>query len=302
MLGLVFAAGLGTRLRPLTDRLPKPVVPLMNRPLASHSVERLAALGIRRIAINTHHRADDVERELAPFAPPGVELVFLREAELLGTGGGLRNAMRALDANEEVVVMNGDILYWPDLEGAIQKHRENKAIATMVLRSDPRARKLGAIEIDAGGRVRTLLATAPDAELSEYMFTGVHVISPRALDDLPERGCIIRSAYRAWVERRDALFGFADESSWRDLGTPRDYLGAHLDALAGTLRWPSWKGPIAESAVIDAGAKLGAVVIGDGARIGACSLDRCVVWKGSEVREDAHDAIVAGDLRVVLAE
>ncbi|MGE3633141.1 MAG: sugar phosphate nucleotidyltransferase, partial [Sandaracinaceae bacterium] len=97
MLGMVFAAGLGTRLLPLTERLPKPAVPLVNRPLGAYSMERLAALGVTRCAVNLHHLADAAEAELSAHRPPSLELTFVREATLLGTGGGLRNAVeRAL--------------------------------------------------------------------------------------------------------------------------------------------------------------------------------------------------------------
>lgn len=301
MRGMVFAAGLGTRLRPLTDVLPKPAVPLLGRPLASYSLERLAALGIRDVAINTHHLAAAVERELAPHVPSRMRALFVHEPELLGTGGGLRNAMAALGGadDEPIVVMNGDIVFWPDLEGALALHERLGAMATMVLRADGRARQFGAVEIDAEGRVRRLLGRPEQvaAPLRELMFTGVHVLSPRALRDLPAEGCIIRRTYRRWIDEGEIVAGFVDESAWRDLGTPSEYLRANLDLLRGELRWPgieprsSW---VAPDAVVGEDVVLHECVVGRGALLEPrIELERVLVWPGTRVGASAADCILA---------
>jgi len=287
---MVFAAGLGTRLRPLTERLPKPVVPLMNRPLASYSLERLAAAGVRRCAVNTHHLAEAVPRELEAHVPEGVELVFSDERELLGTGGGLRRGLEQLGPTDApILVMNGDILFWPDLEGALALHRRLGAFATLVLRRDPRAGRLGAIETDRHGRVRRILGRPEhvDAPLSTHMFTGVHVLSSDVVETLPQKGCVIRLGYERWLAEGRVLGGFVDESPWRDLGTPAEYLRAHLDMLDGTLPWPGLE---------PAG---GDVVLGPGATVDpGVELSRVVVWPDTHVTEPATDAILAPHARV----
>jgi mannose-1-phosphate guanylyltransferase len=316
MLGMVFAAGLGTRLRPLTERLPKPVVPLVNRPLASFSLERLAAAGVTDCAVNTHHLADEVPRALEGHAPEAMRVRFVREETLLGTGGGLRNGLRTLvdavgvDDDSLFLVMNGDIFFWPDLEGAIALHRRLDAVATVVLRPDPRARQLGALEVDADGRVRRLLGRPEEVAagpLEEHMFTGVHVLSPRALSDLPEEGCVIRRAYRRWIDTGAVVGGFVDGGAWRDLGTPAEYLRAHLDLLDGALRWPGFEPPPdgvlrGAGATVGEGARLSRVVLGPGARVApGVSLERAVVWPGTTVTESARDAILAPHARVDVA-
>lgn len=299
MRGMVFAAGLGTRLRPLTDELPKPVVPLLNRPLASYSLERLAALGVEEVAINTHHLSEAVVRELSPHVPDGMRARFVHEAVLLGTGGGLRNAMAGVA--DEVVVMNGDILFWPDLEGAIALHRRLDAIATVVLREDPRARQLGALEIDGEHRVRRMLGKPAevDGRLRELMFTGVHVLSARALAELPEEGCIIRKSYRRWIDEGETVAGFVDEGSWRDLGTPAEYLRASVEMLRGELRWPGRAGVAVDPSARVHDARLSDVVVGAGARIDpGVQLERAIVWPDTHVGEDASDVILAPHARV----
>ncbi|CAG0983248.1 partial N-acetylmuramate alpha-1-phosphate uridylyltransferase, partial [Anaerolineae bacterium] len=168
MIGMVLGAGLGTRLRPLTDRLPKPVVPLFDRPLAAYALERLFAAGVRDAVMNTHHRAGEVVRALEAHVPEGMRPRFGHEPELLGTGGGIRNALSILrndvGGGGPMLVINGDVLFWPDLESALALHAQLGAVATMVLREDPRAKELGAIEVDGGGRVRRLLGK-PEGEL-----------------------------------------------------------------------------------------------------------------------------------------
>ncbi len=281
---MVLAAGLGTRLRPLTLERPKPVVPYGQRPLACVALDALSSLGVREVAMNTHHLAERVQPLLAPHLPTSMRVRYVHEETLLGTGGGLRNAWSLLDDGEPVVVMNADIVFRPDLAGALALHRRLGAVATMVLRPDPQAARFGAVEVDAGGRVRRLLgAPAATGPLRTTMFTGVHVLSPRAFDELPAEGCIVRHAYRRWVDDPAVtVAGFVDDSPWADLGTHRRYLEACL-RLAPDVH---------ASASIDAGAQVEDCVVGAGASIGAVRVRRCVVWPGARVDADLQDAIV----------
>ncbi|MEM9194419.1 MAG: NDP-sugar synthase, partial [Myxococcota bacterium] len=169
-------------------------------------------------------------------------LEFVRESRLLGTGGGLRHAASTLAPTEPFAVMNADIVFRPDLQGALALHRRLGAIATMIVRPDPAADRFGAVELSrATGRVERLLGdTRPGAvaPLEKFMFTGVHILSPEALADLPSEGCIIQNTYRPWIRRGAVVAGFVDESPWRDLGTLHAYLEANLDFANGTLTWP----------------------------------------------------------------
>lgn len=250
MHAMLFAAGLGTRLRPLTHELPKPVVPVANRPLAWFAMDRLARAGVTKIVANVHYLADRAEAQLQAWVPEGVELVVLREDDLLGTGGGLSNARAALfeglGADEPVLVMNGDIVFNADLEAAIEAHRTRGAIATMVLREDADADRHGSIEIDGADRagfVRRMLGhpeMSPEEapELRKLMFTGVHVLSQEAFDDLPASGCIVRHSYRKWVDEGRPVVGVLDGNDWRDLGTLESYLHTNLAFASGVLKWP----------------------------------------------------------------
>lgn len=294
MRAMVLAAGLGTRLRPLTEERPKPAVPFGLRPLVCETLDVLHRFGIREVAINVHHLADRMAALVDPHLPAGMSARYLHEPNLLGTGGALANAATWLmEPEEPVIVMNSDIVFAPDLHAAVARHRALDAIATMVLRPDPDAKRLGAIDVDDAGRVRQLLGK-PDPDdawgaLHERMFTGVHVLSLRSFVDFPSEGCVIRTAYRRWIDEGEVVGGVTDLAPWKDLGTLAAYLDANV-AGAEALVHPT--------ARVAASARLRRVVIGEGARVDAVSLERVVVWPGAVVAEDLRDAVVTPE-RVV---
>lgn len=313
MRAMVFGAGLGTRLRPLTELLPKPVVPFFDRPLSGWTIDHLVRAGARSVVVNTHHLADRVEaslREHTARAHPRLALSFSREDVLLGTGGGLRRAWELeerargpMSEDEVLVAMNGDILFAPDLEAIVAEHRARRAEATLVLRHTADPFSLGAIEIDPAGRVVSMLAkSATHAAGTAAMFTGVHVLSRSVLERLPAEGCVIRQGYRAWLAEGRAVFGTLSEAPWLDLGTPRVYRDAHLEVLRGERALPgivpsaSWLG---RDVRVAAGARIEAAVVGADARVGPVRLDRVVVWPGARVAEDVSDAVVLPDGRIV---
>jgi mannose-1-phosphate guanylyltransferase len=313
MRAMVFGAGLGTRLRPLTELLPKPVVPFFGRPLAGWALDHLVAAGASSVVVNTHHLAERVEAALAEHvarAHPSIPLAFSREPGLLGTGGGLRRAWELeeerrgrMGEDEVLVAMNGDILFAPDLRAVVAEHRARGADATLVLRRTEDPFSLGAIEVDPEGRVVAMLAkstTHPSGTAA--MFTGVHVLSRRALARLPREGCVVRQGYRTWLAE-GRVFGTLSDAAWLDLGTPRVYRDAHLEVLRGRRALPgleadgSW---VAPDATVSRGARLEETVLGPRSSVGARSLTRVVVWPGAHVDSDLSDAIVLPDGRVVL--
>lgn len=295
---MLLTAGLGTRLRPLTEQRPKPIVPLGNRPLACFALEHLAGLGVRSVVANTHPMPDLVEAVLRQACPPSVDLSFSRESGLLGTGGGLRRAWPLFEEPDaDVIVMNGDTLFGPDLQRALRLHEAHGAVATMILRPTHDPERFGAIGIDADGFVRSLLGSPARAGLRSLMFTGVHILSPRARASLPEEGCVIRHAYRQWVDRAAPVLGVIDESSWADLGTISDYYRVNMDLVSGSRRWPGIEpregSIVAPDVTLQAGARIEQSVIGETAVLGSgVRVERCVIWPGTVVRESVRDAIV----------
>ena len=286
---VVLGAGLGTRLRPMTDHLPKPGVPLAHTPVAAHAILHLVLAGVRDVCVNTHYLADALEDTLPRHVPRGLTLRFSREDHLLGTGGGIRAAWATLDPSRPLIVMNGDILFRPDLDAAIQAHRERHALATMIVRSHPEPERLGAIDTDAQGRVVRLLGTPVErAPTDTWMFTGVHLLSPEAFHELPREGCIVREAYRHWVDAERAVYAQPSLSHFRDVGTHAEYLAAHLDALDSL----GFEYAIHPSVRFGKGASATRSWIGSDATLApGVHLHECVVWPDTLVTESASRAI-----------
>ena len=302
---MLLAAGLGTRLRPLTDSRPKPIVPVANRPLAAFAMDELARAGVRSIVANTHPRPELVEAALEAARPEAVELVFSRETTLLGTGGGLRKAWPLFDDSQSsVIVMNGDTLFAPDLAGAYRAHLARGAVATMILRRAPEPERFGAIGIDREGWVRSLLGTPDDPRVDEsLMFTGVHILAPEAFAVMPDSGCVIRSAYRHWVDSGAPVLGVVDDSPWADLGTVREYHRLNLELASGARTWPGIE-PQDQCILptsLAPSSNIRNSVIGENIQLQeGVTLDRCVVWPGTNVDRSAANAILTPTHRLDL--
>lgn len=303
---MLVAAGFGTRLSPLTDELPKPAVPVANRPLAWYALDHLQRFGIRDFVVNTHHLGSRLESSLEPWTPAGVTLRFSHEPEILGTGGGLRRAWQPR-TGEAFVVMNAKLLFEPDLAELLAIQESSGAIATMVLSPMPSGSEFGGIDVDAEGRVRAILKEAPPAHgLTRRMFTGVHALHSRAWRDLPESGCIIRQCYRQWVDRDECVMSVLSTAAWADLGiTPRHYGEANIALLTGDRTWPGVQPTtdgviVADDARIGSDCQLTACAVGSGAVIAdGARLSQCIVWPGAQVAgELSRTIITTGGARV----
>ncbi len=241
MRAMLFAAGLGTRLRPLTDSLPKCLVPVNGRPMIDYPLLLLRHHGIREIVVNVHHFADRVEAYLGDGSRMGVEIAYSREENLLDTGGGLLGARRFLD-HGTFVVINSDVLIDLRLDEVLRFHRERRAAATLVLRKDPAAETYGAIWTDGQGVIRRFLdhqaPRPPSGALEQYMFTGVHVVEPAIFRYMDGAGpfSITRSTYPAMLKGGERMCGFGFDGEWQDLGTPE-----RLRKAEDRLRDGEWK-------------------------------------------------------------
>jgi mannose-1-phosphate guanylyltransferase len=304
---MVLGAGLGTRLRPLSLQLPKPAVPVANKPLGWFALDWLERNRIREVVINTHHLATGLERALEPHLPEGQKVELVHEPYILGTGGGVKNGWKP-SSGELFVVVNGDVILAPDLEKALEAHQRLGAVATMVVRQTPDPDRYGAVEADPGGRVRRILGSPKKgfSGLQKYMFSGVHILDPRAWNDLPAEGCIVRESYRRWLERGETVGAFVDPGPWMEVGTVESYLEANLALASGRVAWPGIKSDKAGilvhgSAHIGRDVVLDRVVIGPGATVAdGVKLRRVVVWEGVRADSDEQDAVLtpSGAVRV----
>ena len=241
MKAMLFAAGLGTRLRPLTDTLPKCLVPVNGRPMIDYPLLLLRHYGIREIVVNVHHHAERVEEHLGDGSRFGVEIAYSRERELLDTGGGLLGAKSFLDQGTFVII-NSDVLIDLRLDEVLRFHRRHQAAVTLVLRKDPQAEAYGAIWTDVEGRIRKLLHHDAPGEravsLKQHMFTGVHVVEPRIFQYMegPEPFSITRTTYPRMLAGAERLCGFPFDGYWQDMGTPERLAATETKLRDGSLR------------------------------------------------------------------
>ncbi|MGH7859246.1 MAG: nucleotidyltransferase family protein [Candidatus Binatia bacterium] len=248
---LILAAGLGIRLRPLTDRMPKALIDVGGRPMIEYPLRMLAAAGVETVVVNLHHEGDQIRRALGDGRRYGVRLLYSPEDPILDTGGAMVQA-RPLLGSGAFLVVNCDALLDVDLAALAAFHRERDALATLVVRSDPEAERYGPIDLDPAMRIRRFLGKpagiepASDRESAEgalerKMFCGVHVISPRIFDFMPAAGVfsITRDTYAGAHRAGAPLYGFSYEGYWRDLGTQASLDAAHADLASGRF-FPSY--------------------------------------------------------------
>lgn len=327
---MILAAGFGTRLGPITQRRPKPMLPICGAPLVRWAVGWLSHHGVRDIAINLHHLGEQIEAELGDGSELGVRIRYSPEhGMILGTGGGLRQARPLIDDGDDgpIVVVNGKILVDLDLGQVLAAHRRHHerdgGEATMVLRPDPEGRWGRPLRLDADDRLVELVGerspSVREPVSGPLMFTGVHVVQPRFLDRIPAAGeqCVVRTAYRQ-AAAQGRVFGVVSERYWWEHSTPERYLEGVFNVLDGRVQLPYAEQHLQgvhPEAIVDPGASVHAPVwIGAGARVGrgatvgphvqlgaravvepGASLRRAVVWDGVTVGRDAQDEVLVDD-------
>jgi NDP-sugar pyrophosphorylase family protein len=235
---MVLAAGRGTRLAPLTDTLPKPLVPVAGRPFLEHILEFLRAGGITEVVINLHHLGHLIEQQVGDGTRFGVRVRYSWEDPILDTGGGIKRAERLL-AGEPFVVVNGDSLLEIPLGELVERHRSRGSVVTMALRPNPDAARYGVIELDPADRVRRVVGLPPGdpgAPLRAFMFPGLHVFEPAVFRWMEPDAAysVIRVTYPRLLAAGAAVHGFVTEARWVNIDTP----GALAEAEAELGRRP----------------------------------------------------------------
>jgi mannose-1-phosphate guanylyltransferase len=279
MKAMILAAGLGTRLRPYSLLRPKPLFPVLGRPLLLLLIDRLRAAGCDEVVVNAHHLREQIVSSLT-----GLEgIVVQQEEQILGTGGGLRRAASRF-GDQPVLVTNGDIYHDLELADVYREHCASEADVTLVLHDCPRYNQVpvagNGLILGFNGR------SGQDAGGGRQLaFTGIHVLDPAVLRAIPENGYYdILDCYRALIRQGKIVRALVVRNHfWTDMGTPEDYLALHA--------WLLGQKEPAQRFCVDAEADLGAsldledwVAIGRGVRIGdGVSLKRVVVWDGAEI-------------------
>jgi mannose-1-phosphate guanylyltransferase len=287
---VVLVGGEGTRLRPLTETVPKPLLPLVDRPILDHVLDHLVSHGIREVLMSSPYLERTFDGFLAARggSPP---IRWITEPEPLGTGGAIVSVLEEL-GSEPFVALNGDILTDLDLTAMIRHHRDRVADATIALHHAEDARAFGLVALDGDRRV-TEFREKPSAAVDGDINAGTYVLEPSALRrwEAGRSASIERDIFPALIADGARVLGFPSDAYWLDLGTPEQYLRAHADLLEGRVggrRYDDpWLGPDVR---IDPTARIGrSVAVGPRAVVGAeARVEDAVLLPGAEVREAAR--------------
>ncbi|MGH9068993.1 MAG: sugar phosphate nucleotidyltransferase, partial [Acidimicrobiales bacterium] len=296
MKAVIMAGGEGTRLRPLTSRQPKPMIPVCNRPMMEHVLHLLAGHGLTDVVVTVAFMAGAVRTYFGDGSELGFRLAYATEETPLGTAGSVRNARQELD--ETFLVISGDVVTDIDLSAVVELHRSRGAMATIALKAMDNPLEFGIVIAREDGSIERFLEKPTWGQVfSDTVNTGIYVLEPEIFDWIPEGRPVDFSSevFPALLEAGRPLYGCVADGYWEDVGTLEAYLSAHYDVLDGKvdldipgfgLRQGVWLG---EGVEIDPSARIdGPAVIGDNCRIGpgAHISDHTVL--GSNVRVGAE--------------
>jgi mannose-1-phosphate guanylyltransferase len=288
MRAVVLVGGEGTRLRPLTETIPKPLLPLMDRPSLDHVLDHLVRHGVHEVVLSSPYLESTFHDFIEARRDPTI--TWITEREPLGTGGAIVHAMEHL-GDEPFFALNGDILTDLDLTVMAAFHRERAADATIALHHVEDARAFGLVATEPDGRV-VEFREKPEESVPGDVNAGTYVLQPGALAAWMGGGnvSIERRIFPALIDAGRRVFGLVTDAYWLDLGTPQTYLRAHFDILEGKVAGERYPAPfVADGAVVDPRAHLGRwVVVGAGASVGrGAEIDDSVLQAGAVVEREA---------------
>jgi len=289
MKAVVLVGGFGTRLRPLTETIKKELLPLVDRPILDHTLDRLGHHGVHEVIMSSPY----LESAFHPFieARRGEPAItWVTETEPLGTGGAIVNT-RAHLGDEPFFALNGDILTDLDLTAMLAFHRARSAFVTIALHHVEDARAFGLVETQPDGRV-VAFREKPEDPVPGDVNAGTYLLDPAVLRSwtADREISIEREIFPDVIAAGHPVFGFVEQAYWMDLGTPDKYLQAHRDMLAGKVQGVTYDAPwIAPTADVEPGARLTATcAIGPEARVaGGARIEDSVLHPGASVAADA---------------
>lgn len=316
MRAVLMAGGSGTRLRPLTCDLPKPMVPVLNRPIAEHIIHLLKRHRITEVIATLHYLPDIMRDYFQDGNDFGVQMTYaVEEDQPLGTAGCVKNIAELLD--DTFLVISGDSITDFDLAAAIRFHKEHQSKATLILTRVPNPIEFGVVITDKNGRIKRFLEKPSTSEIfSDTVNTGTYILEPEVLDYLPanQEADFSKDLFPLLLEKDEPMYGYIAEGYWCDVGHLDAYRDAHYDALMKRVcldlpyeeRRPGiWIGQntyldptanVEPPVLIGSNCRIGArvqidagTIIGDNVTIGPdADLKRPIIWNGAIVGEEAH--------------
>lgn len=312
MKAMIMAAGVGSRLMPMTSSVPKPMIPMANRPLMDNTVRLLARHGCTELIANLHYHGDQISSYFGDGSRFGVAMHYSPEAELLGTAGGVKNCAWFLD--ETFVIVSGDALTDIDLTWLVEAHRRHGALATVALKEVPDVEHFGIVITGEDERIRSFQEKPRPAEaLSRVANTGIYVFEPEVFDYIPAGFYDFgKQLFPRLVEMGSPFFGVTMADYWCDVGNLETYRQAHADILAGKVRaaqegrllvnTPQQQVLLGEGTELGDGVMFtGSVVIGPGCRIGdGAALSDAVIWANTSIGPGAsvRESVVGANCQI----
>jgi NDP-sugar pyrophosphorylase family protein len=311
MKAMVMAAGAGTRLQPLTFSVPKPMVPIANRPVLEYTIENLRRHGVTELVLNLHSHPDLIKNHFRDGSPWGVKIHYSHEPKLLGTAGGVKKVASFLKG-DTFLVMSGDGLTDIDLTELLEFHRQKRSEGTIALKPVDTRFEYGVTLTDAKGRITRFIEKPRWSDVfSNRVNTGIYVFESSVLAQIPA-GKVYDFGHELWpklLKQRARIFGHEINAYWCDVGNLNEYRRAQIDILDGKVQVPFpgrmvrprvWvdEGTVLDRSVIveppcligkncriGRGSRIGAyTVIGNNARIGQkTSLNNCILWNDVKV-------------------
>lgn len=294
MKAFILAAGLGTRLRPLTLYKPKPLVPVLNIPAIFYALHALKDAGINKAVCNLHYRSESIIRVLEEHGFFGMDLTISEEEKILGTGGGLKKCEQLL-ADDDFVLINSDIVADFDIKALAEHHRSSGAGATLALVNHPRAKVIGDVGIDSHG-VHDFKGKRGTGLSSNLIYGGAAIISPGIFDHLSnDCSSIVDTGFYGLIDTTGIAYRI-HQGFWHDIGTMESLWTANIlgsdeiSRISSRMQHSLGLSPtcFADDALIPGGTHISASVIGVGCSIGKnARIERTLVMPGTVVENDA---------------
>ncbi|WP_457681520.1 sugar phosphate nucleotidyltransferase [Thermovibrio sp.] len=315
MKAVVLAGGFGTRIQPLTNSIPKPMLPVVNIPMMEHTIKRLISLGIEEFTILLYYKPEVIKDYFKDGSRLGIKINYVQPEADYGTAGAVKKAQKFID--ETAIVISGDIITDFDFREIVGFHEFKKSKLTITLTSVSNPLQFGIVITDKEGRITKFLEKPGWGEVfSDTINTGIYIIEPEVLDFIPENVPFdfSKDLFPLLMEKGIELYGFKAQGYWKDVGNPDAYREVHRDILRGKVKLQipgrlvkytegvlflqgeseipksvKVKGTVVvgDKVEIGEGSSLENTVIGDKTRVGKrSSLKDCVLWKEVKVGDD----------------
>lgn len=327
MRAMILAAGLGTRLRPLTNVVSKPMVEMAGRPCMEHAVRLLAKHGVRDIVVNLHYMPEVIQEHFGDGEEFGVNIIYSYEKELMGTAGGFKR-VREFFGDDSCLIISGDALTDINLEGFLKFHKEEGGIATLALKRVADPTQYGVVVRESSRIVRFQEKPKREEAISNLANTGIYLFEPEIFEHIPEDTFYDfgKQVFPELLDKGEVMNGYVMREYWCDVGDLSVYREAHYDMLTGVvdvelpgkrMEGNIWLGDrvsihpdtvlvgpvlIGDRCVVEEGARIyGPVILGDDTVVGKNAvIKRGILWNRVTVAEDVElaDSIVACDCEI----